>query len=54
MSREDVEFRTVDGLFLRGWLYPAAQRGPALIMTQGVRSLHFNGQTYEMFSSLVL
>jgi hypothetical protein len=36
MSREDVDFRTFDGLTLRGWLYPASKRGPALIMTQGV------------------
>jgi fumagillin biosynthesis transferase len=35
-SREDVEFRTLDGLTLRGWLYPASKAGPALIMTQGV------------------
>ena len=54
MSRLDVEFRTVDGLFLRGWLYPAAQRGPALIMTQGVRSLHCDSQTFDMCSSLAL
>ncbi|WYZ35336.1 hypothetical protein EsH8_I_001612 [Colletotrichum jinshuiense] len=38
MSQQDVEFRTLDGLTLRGWLYPAAQRGPALIMTQGFNS----------------
>jgi fumagillin biosynthesis transferase len=36
MKREDVEFRTFDGLTLRGWLYPASERGPALIMNQGV------------------
>ncbi|KFA70665.1 Atr5 [Stachybotrys chartarum IBT 40288] len=35
MTREDVEFRTVDGLTLRGWLYPSGKRGPALVMTQG-------------------
>lgn len=36
MNREDVEFPTVDGLTLRGWLYPASKRGPAVIMSQGV------------------
>lgn len=35
---EDVEFKTMDGLTLRGWLYPAAQKGPAIIVTPGVRS----------------
>ncbi|KAI8632856.1 alpha/beta-hydrolase [Xylariaceae sp. FL1651] len=32
---EDVEFKTVDGLTLRGCLYLAAQRGPAIILTPG-------------------
>jgi hypothetical protein len=36
---EEVEFKTVDGLTLRGWLYPAAQKGPAMIVMPGV-SLH--------------
>ena len=35
----DVEFKTIDGLTLRGWLFPTAQRGPALIMTPGVRTV---------------
>lgn len=35
-GREDVEFTTVDGITLRGWLFPATQRGPAIIMTPGV------------------
>lgn len=35
-GREDVSFPTLDGLTLRGWLYPAAQKGPAIIMTPGV------------------
>lgn len=34
-NKHDVEFKTVDGLTLRGWLFPAAQRGPAIIMTPG-------------------
>ena len=38
MRREDVEFRTFDGLTLRGWLYPALERGPGLIMNQGVQT----------------
>jgi hypothetical protein len=37
MNREDVEFRTFDGLTLRGWLYPGTIRGPAIVMNQGVR-----------------
>lgn len=35
ISREDISFRTIDGLTLRGWLYPAAY-GPAIIITPGV------------------
>lgn len=31
-----IEFKTVDGHTLRGCLYSAAQRGPAIIMTPGV------------------
>jgi hypothetical protein len=37
LPRSDVEFTTLDGLTLRGWLFPASQRGPALIMSPGVR-----------------
>ena len=33
---EDVEFKTFDGLTLRGWLYPADVRGAAVILTPGV------------------
>ena len=35
-NREDVEFQTLDGVTLRGWLYPAPSRGPAVIMSPGV------------------
>ncbi|KAL9122681.1 MAG: hypothetical protein Q9187_000767 [Circinaria calcarea] len=35
ISYEDVEFKTIDGLILRGSLYPAASRGAAVIMTPG-------------------
>ncbi|KAL7945271.1 Alpha/Beta hydrolase protein [Trichoderma barbatum] len=34
-SRLNVEFKTVDGLTLRAYLFPASQRGPALIMSPG-------------------
>ncbi|KAI0434032.1 DltD N-terminal domain protein [Xylaria sp. FL1042] len=33
--REDVEFKTLDNLVLRGHLYPASNRGAAVIMTPG-------------------
>jgi hypothetical protein len=36
---EKVQFKTLDGIFLRGRLYPAAQRGPAVILSPGVRIL---------------
>jgi hypothetical protein len=34
--REDVTFKTLDGLLIHGWLYPAVKRGPGVIMTPGV------------------
>lgn len=34
--REDVSFKTLDGLLIKGWLFPAAKRGPGVIMTPGV------------------
>ena len=36
---EDVEFKTLDGLTLRGWLYPVSGRGPAIVITPGVSVL---------------
>ncbi|KAI1415347.1 DltD N-terminal domain protein [Hypoxylon sp. FL1857] len=35
LSSEPVEFKTLDGLILRGTLYPASNHGPAIIMTPG-------------------
>lgn len=40
-GHEDVEFKTLDGLALRGWLYPASQRGPGIVITPGVSKSHF-------------
>ncbi|PVH68713.1 alpha/beta-hydrolase [Cadophora sp. DSE1049] len=34
-SREDIEFKTLDGVTLRGWLYPAEKRGPGIILSAG-------------------
>lgn len=42
LPRSDVEFITLDGLTLRGWLFPASQRGPAMIMSPGVRTRIIN------------
>lgn len=38
-NRRDVEFRTIDGLTLRGWLYQASDRGPGIVLTPGVSLL---------------
>ncbi|GME49571.1 hypothetical protein BP5796_01703 [Neofusicoccum parvum] len=35
MPSEDVSFKTLDGITICGALYPAAQRGPAVVMTPG-------------------
>lgn len=35
---QNVQFKTLDGIYLRGRLYAAAQRGPAVILCPGVRS----------------
>lgn len=39
MSRLDVTFKTLDGLTLSGWLYPAAQYGPGIIVSPGVGNM---------------
>ncbi|KAF5531536.1 peptidase S15 [Fusarium mexicanum] len=33
--RHDIEFPTLDGITLRGWLYPATKRGPGMILSPG-------------------
>jgi pimeloyl-ACP methyl ester carboxylesterase len=33
--REEVEFPTVDGITIKGNLYPAAEKGPGIILTPG-------------------
>lgn len=33
---EKVEFRTVDGIILRGHLYLASQYGPGIVLSPGV------------------
>ena len=37
---EKVEFKTIDGVTLRGWLYSVDGRAPAIIMTPGVSTLN--------------
>lgn len=39
VARQNVEFPTIDGLKIRGWLFPAQGYGPAVIITPGVMSL---------------
>ncbi|KAF5127154.1 Polyketide transferase ATR5 [Metarhizium anisopliae] len=34
-QRQEVEFKTVDGVLLRGYLYPAQSRGPGVVMSPG-------------------
>lgn len=35
-AHQDIVFKTLDGITLTGWLYPASKRGPAIILTPGV------------------
>jgi hypothetical protein len=35
-ERRDVEFKTFDGLTLRGWLYVGPKNGPAVIVNAAV------------------
>lgn len=35
-KHEDVEFKTADGIILRGSLFPAEHRGPGVVMIPGV------------------
>lgn len=36
MSQQDVDFKTIDGLTLRGRMYIASNRGPGIVMSPGV------------------
>lgn len=38
LPRHDIQFPTLDGITLRGWLYPATKRGPGMILSPGVRN----------------
>jgi hypothetical protein len=35
-NRRDIAFNTKDGLTLKGWLYPAGEKAPCVIMSHGV------------------
>lgn len=39
-AERNVEFKTYDGLTLRGTLFPAGDKKPLVIMTAGVSSLY--------------
>ncbi|CZR61877.1 related to DltD N-terminal domain protein [Phialocephala subalpina] len=34
-NRRDVEFKSLDGVTLRAWFYPATSKGPCIIMSHG-------------------
>jgi hypothetical protein len=36
-ERKDVEFKTLDGLTLRGWLFEGPKGGPAVVVNGAVR-----------------
>lgn len=36
LAREKIEFKTLSGVTLRGWLYPSEKRGPGIILSAGV------------------
>ncbi|RFU31758.1 hypothetical protein B7463_g4601, partial [Scytalidium lignicola] len=38
-NRQDIEFKTRDGLTLRGWFYPAGKKAPTVILTHGLGSI---------------
>ena len=38
-ERKDVEFKTADGLTLRGWQFTGPEGGPAVIVNCAVRNL---------------
>ncbi|KAK2754284.1 hypothetical protein FQN54_007164 [Arachnomyces sp. PD_36] len=35
-NKSDVEFKAMDGIKLRAWLYPSSDKGPGIIMTPGL------------------
>lgn len=43
-ERRDIEFKTFDGLTLRGWFYPATsklEKSPAIVITHGVSAIPY-------------
>ena len=46
-NRKDVEFKTIDGLTLRGWLFSGPKGGPAVIVNGAVRLPSIHTHFYE-------
>lgn len=48
---QDVEFKTVDGITLRGHMFAAKDRGPGVVMSPGVSftsNLRFDNSTLPL------
>lgn len=50
---QDVEFKTVDGITLRGHLFSARNRGPGVVMSPGVSSRNAISAASQLDSSCV-
>ena len=47
-QRNEVEFKTLDGLILRGVLYSASSQGPGIVLAPGVRL--FESQSFRVLT----
>lgn len=48
---ENAEFKTIDGITLKGLIYAAGARGPGVILAPGVSQLH--SQDYPVPERLI-
>jgi hypothetical protein len=53
-AHQEVEFKTLDRLTLKGRLYPASRRGPGIILTPGVSPSYFRSAKAVALPSFLL
>ena len=52
--REEVEFKTLDGLTLRGVLFPAKKHSPAIILAPGVSYIYVTVKSISISAPRIL
>lgn len=46
LPQKDVEFPAIDGIILRGRLYPAPEKGPGIVLCPGVSLSSYTSSMY--------